>query len=181
MLYQIIKILSKCNLISIFILERISFLDLVSDGLLVGVSTDVLLGCHKWVDEVVDAFVQVGKVRLHILLLAVRILVLFVRVKVFWVVFLWSIGCSPRCLRTLIFSFTRCLICFIALRILIFLLHESLSSFEGFSFQVFGGLWEQSTKVIKLVSTDAHEVDLWYMIDSVALLPCSFPWQRFIN
>lgn len=60
-------------------------------------------------------------------------------------------------------------------------MHESLSSFEGLALDVLCRLWEEMAEVKKLILADAHEVDIWDMINGLTLLSCMLCRQRLIH
>jgi hypothetical protein len=47
-----------------------------------------------------------------------------------------------------------------SLRVSVFLLHESLSSFKGSSFDILGGLWEQFTEFLNHGFFNTHEYNV---------------------
>jgi len=60
-------------------------------------------------------------------------------------------------------------------------LDKSLSSFKRLALDVLSSLWEEMAEVKKLILTDAHEIDIWNMINGLTLLSSMLCRQSLVN
>lgn len=160
-----------------FVLEQLSdgVLFLVGAGVLLLVvdlvhySLLVFHGCHlgvrllQSVHQSVNSLVKLVQVHFHVFFLGLEVLWFLVRVEliewhVFSAIILVVDGGGARILL-FVFNFI-----FISLRVSILLKHESLSSLQRSSLNIFGRLWEQVAKLKELGLGDAHEDDVWHRL-----------------
>lgn len=82
LLNQAVEVIGYAHFFAVFVDQGLSLLNLLPNGPLIGLLTNVLLGLHQAVDQVVDSLRQVGQVSLHVLPLAVGVLVFLIREEV---------------------------------------------------------------------------------------------------
>ena len=58
---------------------------------------------------------------------------------------------------------------------------KSLSSFKRLALDVLSSLWEEMAEVKKLILADAHEIDIWNMINGLTLLSSMLCRQSLVN
>ena len=155
MLNFILKGLSDALLFS-RILVIFSFFYLLHDCLLVRLFGDHRVSFLKSFNKNVDSTVELGQVVLHVFLLTSFALRLFVSVELIeCFVIAFDISGVGQAWLLAFLSFVKG-----SLRVGIFLLHESLSSFKGTSFDIFGSLWEEFAEFLNHSFFNTHENDV---------------------